>query len=135
MDMFDKRDNQINIKDKFSLENIKRIYKKILRSFKKYFSTNVLFLTYVFASVFIGFLLRYFTVGNVSEIKAFVCDFTIAILLGSFGYLIKPKRQFIYFFLLTVFYTFLCIINHIYYEFLSEIIRCTIPGDRYILNV
>ena len=56
-------------------------------------------------------MLRYFTVGNVSEIKAFVCDFTIAILLGSFGYLIKPKRQFIYFFLLTVFYTFLCSVD------------------------
>lgn len=125
---------KINIKDKFSLENIKRIYKKILRSFKKYFSTNVLFLTYVFASVFIGFLLRYFTVGNVSEIKAFVCDFTIAILLGSFGYLIKPKRQFIYFFLLTVFYTFLCIINHIYYTFYMSFVSVSLLGTLSMLG-
>lgn len=125
---------KINIKDKFSLENIKRIYKKILRSFKKYFSTNVLFLTYVFASVFIGFLLRYFTVGNVSEIKAFVCDFTIVILLGSFGYLIKPKRQFIYFFLLTVFYTFLCIINHIYYTFYMSFVSVSLLGTLSMLG-
>lgn len=125
---------KINIKDIFSLENIKRLYKKVLRSFKKYFSTNVLFLTYVFTSIFIGFLLRYFTIGNVSEIKALVCDFTIAILLGSFGYLIKPKRQFIYFFLLTVFYTFLCVINHIYYTFYMSFVSVSLLGTLSMLG-
>ena len=68
----------------------------IIKKFKKYFSTNILFLTYTFTSVLMGFLLRLFTMGNVSDFRAYVCDFIIVIVLGSFGYLIKPKNQFKY---------------------------------------
>lgn len=89
--------------------------KKISKLFKKYFSTNILFLTYTISSLFNGFLLRLLTLGNISDLRAFICDFIVIIVLGSFGYLIKPKHQFKYFFGLNIFFTAICIINHVYY--------------------
>ncbi len=121
-----KKLKDIKVKEIFTKDNFRRFFGKMLRSFKKYFSTNVLFLTYVFTSMLIGLLLRYFTLGDISEFKALLCDFTIAILLGSFGYLIKPKHQFKYFFTLSIFYTFLCIINHIYYTFFMSFVSVSL---------
>ena len=89
----------------------------MIKLFRKYFSTNILFLTYVITSIVIGFLLRLLTLGTVSDFRALVCDFIMVIVLGSFGYLIKPKHQFKYFFVLNIIYTTACVINHIYYTF------------------
>ena len=129
-----KKNKSIKVSEIFTLENIKIIYGKWMRRFRKYFSTNILFVTYVLSSIFIGFLLRYFTLGNISEIKALICDFTIAILLGSFGYLIKPKHQFKYFLGLSVFYTFLCIINHVYYTFYMSFVSVSLLGTLSMLG-
>lgn len=123
-------------KDKkiFNLENLKIIYGKILRSFKKYFCTNILFLTYVLTSVMIGILLRINTLGNTFSVKALICDFTLVILIGSFGYLIKPKHQFKYFFGLSIFYTFLCVINHIYYTFYMSFVSVSLLSTLSMLG-
>ena len=129
-----KKIKNFKFKEFFTLENFKLIYCRFLRNFKKYLSTNVLFLTYVLSSVLIGFLLRYLTLGNISEIKALLCDFTICILLGSFGYLIKPKHQFRYFFALSCFYTFLCIVNHIYYTFYMSFVSVSLLGTLSMLG-
>lgn len=131
--MFKKIKN-IKVKEVFTLENLKLFYSKFLRNFKKYLSTNILFLTYVITSVFIGLLLRYFTLGNISEFKALLCDFTVCILLGCFGYLIKPKHQFKYFFGLSIFYTFLCIINHIYYTFYMSFVSVSLLSTLSMLG-
>jgi len=120
--------------EKLNAERIKILYKVFLRKLKKYFSTNILFLTYVFTSVFISFLLRCFTIGIVSDIKALFCDLSIVILLGAFGYLIKPKHQFKYFFGLSVFYTFLCILNHIYYTFYMSFVSISLLGTLSMLG-
>ncbi len=116
------------------IESLKVICGKILRNFKKYFSTNILFLTYVITSVIMGLLLRYFTIGNIGEIKALICDFTLVILFGSFGYLIKPKHQFKYFFGLSVFYTFLCVVNHIYYTFYMSFVSVSLLSTLSMLG-
>ncbi len=129
-----KKIKSIDFKKMFSYKNLREFYINFLKAFKKYLSTNILFLTYVLSSVFIGFLLRYFTLGNIMELKALVCDFTISILLGSFGYLIKPKHQFKYFFLLSLFYTFLCIINHIYYTFYMSFVSVSLLGTLSMLG-
>ncbi len=133
--MLDKMKNiKVKFKDIFSKKNFKVKLGKFLRSFKKYFSTNVLFLTYLCTSIFIGFLLRLLTVGEAFDIKAFVCDFTMCVLLGSFGYLFKPKNQFKYFFGLSVFYTFLCIINHIYYTFYMSFVSVSLLATLSMLG-
>lgn len=122
-----------NFKEYFTRENIKNKIVKLIKTFKKYFSTNVLFLTYVITAVIGGFLLRLNTIETI-EFKAFLCDFTIAILLGSFGYLIKPKHQFKYFFGLIVFYTFLCIVNSIYYTFYMSFVSVSLISTLSMLG-
>lgn len=107
-------------------ENIKNIPSFIAKKFKKYLSTNILFLTYVVTSVLISFILRYNTVGNVKEIKASLCDVTIVAIIGAFGYLIKPKNQFKYFFGFNLLYTILCIVNSVYYTFYSGFISVSL---------
>ncbi len=122
------------INRKFSVERFKVAYKKFLRKLKKYFSSNILFLTYVFTSVFISFLLRFFTIGVVNDFKAVLCDLALVILFGAFGYLIKPKHQFKYFLGLSIFYTFLCILNHIYYTFYMSFVSVSLLGTLSMLG-
>ncbi len=98
-------------------ETMNILWKKVYEEFKKYLSTNILFLTYLITSVIIGFLLRLTTSTSLYHIKPLICDLIIVAIVGAFGYLIKPKHQFKYFFLLNIFYTALCIINSIYYKF------------------
>ncbi len=118
----------------FKIGKIKDKFLKFIRKFKKYLCTNILFLTYVCVSMIIAILLRYFTIEDISDIKAFLCDGVIVLLLGSFGYLFKAKNQFKYFFSLTVFYTFLCVINHIYYTFYMSFVSVSLLGTLKMLG-
>lgn len=105
---------KLNRKNKYKF---KEIFNKIIKVFRKYFSTNILFITYVVSSLFIGFLLRLLTIGNAFTFRAFLSDFIVSLVVGSFGYLIKPKHQFKYFLTINIIFTIVCIINHIYYTF------------------
>ena len=106
----------------------------IIKKFKKYFSTNILFLTYTFTSVLMGFLLRLFTMGNVSDFRAYVCDFIIVIVIGSFGYLIKPKNQFKYFLCVSILFTAMCVINSIYYKFYTNYVSISLLSTLSMLG-
>ena len=55
--------------------DIKKIGKNILKSIKKYASTNILFLSYVIISLLIGFLLRLGTIGTPLYFKALLLYF------------------------------------------------------------
>lgn len=104
-----------NIKQKnFKKEMIVLI--KFLKAFSQnYMKTNLLFGTFVISSLINVTLLRYFTVANYFDFHPIVADFAIIIIIGSFGYYIKPKHQFKYFFSFSIFFTALCIINSMYY--------------------
>ena len=110
------------------LERISSVLKYIKKRFKKYFSTNILFLTYTVTSVLIAFLLRFITNTNPWSLKALICDLTFVVIIGAFGYLIKPKNQFKYFFTLSCFYTFLCIGNNHYYTFYNGYMSASLLG-------
>ena len=73
-------------------------------------------------SIIIGIILRYNTVGGILSFKPFLGDLLFVIIIGSFGYLIKPKNQFIYFLSWLLFFTVLTIINAIYYEFYQSFV-------------
>lgn len=94
--------------------------------FKKYISTNILFLSYVGLAVLIGMLLRILTVGFEISIKPILGDLTITIILGSFGYFFKPKNQFRYFFALLLFFTFLGAGNLIYYTWYKSFLSLSL---------
>lgn len=98
------------------------IIKSITKFLKKYASTNILFLSYVILSVLVGFSLRWATIGNKYIFKPIFCDIAVALLIGAFGYLFKPKYQFRYFFSWLFFAVALAIANTIYYQFFKSFI-------------
>ena len=114
---------------------------------KKYIQSNVLFVTFVATCLLSSTLLRFFTMHTLENylcIKPIIGDATILVLIGSFGYLLKPKNRFTYYMALEVFFTAICMINSIYYTFytsfasvsmLSLTQYVTTVGDAVVENV
>ena len=73
--------------------------KKIRKRISKYLSVNRLFLTFVILAMIETVLVRNYTLGNTFAFKPFICDLALLILIGAFGYFVKPKKQFNYYFI------------------------------------
>ena len=95
-------------------------FKKIRKKIAKYLSTNRLFLLYVFFALLETVIVRYYTIGNVFDYKPFICDLALIVIIGSFGYFLKPRKQFGYYFTWLLIYTTMCIVNSIYYVFYTS---------------
>lgn len=110
------------MKGKFENINFKNLHKNFIKSFKKYASTNILFLSFVVLSILIETALKFATVGisYAFSFKPFLSDLALLLFIGSFGYLFKPKHQFKYFFTWLLFGTLLCIGNTVYYQFFKS---------------
>lgn len=97
----------------------KKFFKLIDRvlkfDYRNYCKNNVLFLTFIITSVINGFLLRFLTVKNALDLRPVVADCAMVILVGAFGYLIKPKKRIIYYFIWSIIYSAICVINSMYY--------------------
>ncbi len=98
-------------------EKIKLGLRKTRKSIIEYVATNRLFLSYVIISLLGLLLIRKFTIGNMFSLETFIVDLALVLIIGSFGYLIKPKKQFRYFFVVILIFTIMEIINSIYYTF------------------
>ena len=102
--------------------------KKLLRIktehlIKEYLKNNVLFLTFVITVVINSTVLRFFcmhSIENYLSFKAVLADTTIAIIIGSFGYLFKPKNRFVYYIIFDIFLSAICMINSAYYTFYTS---------------
>ena len=95
---------------------LKKIKNKIISyDYKAYCKNNILFLIFVFASTINGLLVRILTVGNFLDIRPIIADMAIVIIVGAFGYLIKPKKRIIYYLIWSIIYTAICVINSMYY--------------------
>lgn len=110
----------------------------------EYIKTNILFSTFVITSVLNSTLLRFFTVKNYFDMRPILADFSVVLLIGAFGYFLKPKNQFKYFFSWSVFFTLICIINSMYYtnylsfvsaSLLATSLQLKSVGDAVIQNV
>ena len=99
------------LKDKIS--NFRLKAKSFLTT---YVHTNVLFISYVLVSIFNSTLIRYYTLTEFWNIKPFLADLAIVLLLGSVGYFIKPKNRCKYYGTLVIIFTAVCFINSIYYN-------------------
>ena len=82
---------------------------------KNYLKTNVLFMTFVLTSLINGCLLRFLTVKNYFDFRPVIADLAFILIIGAFGYFIKPKHQFKYFFTWGIIFTLMCVINSMYY--------------------
>ena len=130
--------------EKFNKKNIKNTMKDIKKFSKSYFKTNVLFSTFVLTSLINEWLLRSLTVKNFFAVKPLIADLAIIIIVGAFGYFIKPKHQFKYFFGWSIFFTLLCLINSMYYtnyisfasfSLLETSLQIVDVGDAVVENV
>lgn len=119
-------------------------YKAVKVHSKVYLKTNILFMTFVITSIINEWLLRSLTVKNIFDIKPILADFAVVLIIGAFGYFIKPKHQFKYFFSWSVVFTLLCLINSMYYtnyvsfasfSLLETSLQIVDVGDAVVENV
>lgn len=90
---------------------------------KAYIKDNILFLTFVLTCVLNSTILRFFcmnTVENYLSWKAILADLTVTVIIGAFGYLIKPKNRFTYYLAFDIFLSAICMINSVYYTFYTS---------------
>jgi phosphoglycerol transferase MdoB-like AlkP superfamily enzyme len=96
-------------------------FKKITKfNYKQYAKTNILFFTTTLSLLINAILLRGLTVGNFLEIKPVLADTAVVLLLLCPAYLLKPKKQIIYFTTFSILMTAICIINSIYFTYYSS---------------
>ena len=98
---------------------------------KKYFKENTLFLVFILINVINSTMLRLFcmhTVENLLSFRAIIGDALVVVLIGSFGYLLKPKNRPYYYFGFTCFFTAICTINSIYYTFYTSFASLSMLG-------
>ena len=103
------------------IKQIKRVRKEHL--IREYFKENSLFLSFLIINVLNSTLLRFFcmrSLENYLSWKAILADSIIVSIAGAFGYLLKPKNRFIYYFSFTAFFTAICVINSVYYTFYTS---------------
>lgn len=106
---------------------------------KKYIHNNVLFITFVLTCVFNSTMLRFLTMHlleNYLSIKPILADTAILVIVGSFGYLLKPKNRFGYYLTLNILFSSLCMINSIYYTFYTSFASVSMLSlTQYIASV
>ncbi len=106
---------------------------------KKYIHNNVLFITFVLTCVFNSTMLRFLTMHlleNYLSIKPILADTAILVIVGSFGYLLKPKNRFGYYLTLNILFSALCMINSIYYTFYTSFASVSMLSlTQYIASV
>ena len=110
----------IKLKDKL-IKIIKRIKdEKIISSYLK---NNRLFIVYIVVCVLNSTLLRIFTMPtmeNYLSFKPIIADLAVVTIIGSFSYLFKGKKRYIYLLVWAVIFTAICTINSAYYTFYTS---------------
>ena len=107
------------------INNAKRGIKRIKTEhlIKAYFKDNMLFVTFIITVVLNSTMLRFFcmhTLENYLSFKAILADLTVAVIIGSFGYLFKPKNRFTYYLVFDIILSAICMINSAYYTFYTS---------------
>ena len=105
------------------LAKIKKYLNKNRKSLIAFVLTNRQFLSFVVLLLIETSCLILLTLGETAwSFKSVFFDLAIILLLGSIGYLFKPKNQYIYFQTVMCIVTALCIINGIYYSFYNSFV-------------
>lgn len=96
---------------------ITKTLKKFRKFILKYISTNRLALSFILFSMIETFFIRSNTLNDPWHLMPFAIDFALILVIVAIAYLIKPSKQFNYYFIWTIIITAMCIINSIYYTF------------------
>ena len=117
--------NRLKVKIRRLYTKTKREVKRIKKEhlIKEYFKDNMFFYAYVLVNVLNATILRLFcihSIENYLSIRAVISDAMVVILIGAFGYLLKPKSRPGYYIGFSVIFVAICMINSIYYTFYSS---------------
>ncbi len=107
-------------KDKI-IKTLKRVKEEKMIS--NYFKENRLFLVYILICVLNSTLLRFFTMPtmeNYLSFKPIIADIAVVTTIGSFSYLFKGKKRYIYLLVWAIIFTAICTINSAYYTFYTS---------------
>ena len=110
----------IKLKDKI-IKKIKKIKEEKMIS--NFFKNNRLFLVYVLVCVLNSTLLRFFTMPtmeNYLSFKPIIADIAVVTIIGSFSYLFKGKKRYVYLLVWAIIFTAICTINSAYYTFYTS---------------
>ena len=103
---------------------MKKDFSKTLKNVKKnvveYVLTNRLFISYCILALIATICIRKFTINSVFRIKPLITDLGLILLIGSFGYFVKPKNQFKYYFTWLIVFNLMCLVSSIYYRFFTS---------------
>lgn len=102
------------------MKKFKKYFNIIRHSIIKYIYTNRLFLTYLVLSICGTIILRNVTINTGFSIKPLLTDIGIILLVGAFGYLVNPKKQYKYFFTCLIIFTLIEVINSVYFKFYAS---------------
>ena len=107
-----------------TLKNVdyRKLWRKFKNNAKNFVKYNRQFLSYTILTLISCTLVRIFTLGGLGDWRGIFFDFSVIIILGSFAYLLKPRRQFAYFLTIMIIFTIMNIINGIYYDFFSSFV-------------
>jgi len=141
-----------NIKKEFKKikDNFKRLYtdfrknpKKtiftLINTFVEIVKNNTVFFVFIITNVFIGILLRFFTIHtmeNLLLLKPILADLAIVSFLGGISFILKEKNRFLYLLIVSIVLTLICIINSVYYTFYTSFVSVSlIATSRYAVQV
>ena len=99
------------------MDKFKNFLLKVRKKLVEYISVNRLFISFVVLSYIMTILIRVYTVGVHYGYMPLIIDMALILLIGAFGYLFKPEKQFRYYFVWMIIFMLMCIINSIYYTF------------------
>ena len=120
-------------------KNPKKTIFTILNSIAEGIKSNILFFVFVITNVFIGILLRYFTIHTVENLlllKPILADLAIVLFLGGFSFFLKEKNRFPYLLIISIILSVICIINSVYYTFYTSFVSVSlISTSRYAVQV
>lgn len=94
--------------------------KNLKKKTSKYVMTNKLFITYLLFSLAGCIIVRNVTINTPFTLKPLFTEIGMILLIGSFGYFIKPKNQYKYFFTCLIVFTIIQVVNSVYYTFYSS---------------
>lgn len=121
------------------VKNPKKALFTILNAFLEMVKNNVLFFVFVLVNVFIGILLRYFTIHtmeNLLLLKPVLGDLSIVLFLGGVSFCLKEKNRFPYLLVVSMILTLICIVNSIYYTFYTSFVSVSLLAtSRYAVAV
>ena len=85
-----------------------------------FFKYNQQFCAFVILSLMCTTIVRGYTLGNLSALQPLFIDLGFILLIGAFGFIFRPQKQFYYFFTVLIIFTIMGISNAIYYTFFSS---------------